>query len=61
MRDCQHKWVTKTKRKWVPPVYKKVVVGKDKNGTPIHKNVLVKAGYWKTSYVTSCRKCGKVR
>ena len=58
-KDHKHKWVTASKKKWIPPVIKKVAVGKDKNGKPIYKEKVVQKGRYQTVKVKRCKKCGK--
>ena len=59
VKNHKHKWVTATKNKWIPPVVKRVAVGKDKNGKPIYKEKVVQKGRYKTVKVKRCKKCGK--
>ncbi len=56
-----HKWVKETKKTWVPPVYTQKLVGYDQNGKPIYEKVLVKEGYYKTTIIHKCAKCGKIK
>lgn len=56
-----HKWVKETQKTWVPPVYTQKLVGYDKDGKPIYEKVLVKEGYYKTTIIHKCAKCGKIK
>ena len=43
-RDCRPRY----QRIWVPPVTRSVHVGYDRCGNHIHRQVVVRAGYWRT-------------
>lgn len=53
----KHVFVRKSRREWVPPVVKQVKVGTDKDGKPIYKTQVVKAGYYRTVFYNECS-CG---
>ncbi len=53
-----HRFVRSTKRVWVKPQYKWVVIGKDKKGNPIREKKLIRPGYYKRVPVKRCS-CGK--
>lgn len=59
--DHEHDWQRESKRNWIPPTEKKVLVGKDKNGDPVYEMKTVKPGRWEIEYKSRCRKCGKVK
>lgn len=59
--EHKHEWKKEVKQVWVPPKYQKQLVGYDKNGKPIYKDVLVKKGEYKNVTYYRCTKCGATK
>jgi hypothetical protein len=60
VQQHKHKYVRRSKKVWVPPVTRQVLVGKDKKGKPVYKTEIVRPGYYKIVYYNACS-CGATR